>query len=77
MNIGRFFIAFWGKTAGVLTLGWEAKDTGERPLLAPSYYIHLGVYRECWQWGYRETCAQDFYLPSFGLGPFFLICWGP
>lgn len=55
-------LAIYLDMAGKLTLCWRG------------FSLHIGVRHEYRSWGYREDW-WDGPLPSFGLGPFLLVCW--
>jgi len=61
------------KTALTVNAGW-ARNAGALAVSWRGFSLHFVVQRDCWVWGYDE----DYYdgpLPSFGVGPVFLLCW--
>lgn len=67
-EIGNFYIASLYDSCGLISFGFTTSNNNHE------YVIHFLVSREYWQWGYQKDW-YDGPLPSFGLGPFALICW--
>lgn len=62
-----------GDSAGLVGL-MGGKTKGRLGEDLPRWYAHFFIRREHWVWGYEEDW-YDGPLPSFGLGPLFLVVW--
>lgn len=63
----------FGGSAGLIgVMGGKYKCPGGE--VVERWALHIFVSRDTWQWGYREDWC-DGPIPSFGLGPLFLLIW--
>lgn len=64
-----FYLSGFFKYAGLISFGTPYPFNGYRYL-----DVHLVVKPKHWQFGYKKDW-YDGPLPSFGLGPLFIVCW--